>query len=581
MPALVPPYPPTAFVPLLSQDILAQESPVDVSAKLGGVRACPARLEVAIRKLERTFDRPFSLVCADTGELVRTSPAILHYDVYNHLSVLKEVAQRGTPEIIEEESPLALLAIPLDSLECGQDYVAVALFVTALVSCETEIAQAAKVFDMDASRALAAVRQIEVWPVRLLTQVAEISLENLTQDLAVSKMRNQRDEAIAHADDTYVELDLLHRITGQLHVAQNEATLWQDALRWLSDSIPAQCLAVVARQAENPGEYELQLGDSVDVLTYGECPIDLNSLIEFTHRLNPKISKRTMVLSRAETSLPTWYYPTVRELICVPLNQADRQQGWLLALNHRGSEQAELKEFGSVESQLLASAGTILSVHSSNLRRFSDQEQLFSSAVHALTSAIDAKDRYTSGHSDRVARVSVCLAEHLGLSKEEIETIYLGGLLHDIGKIGIDDQVLNKPGELTAEEFEHIKQHPQFGYDILKGVRQLDNILPLVLHHHESWDGMGYPHHLRGNEIPLLARIVAVADAYDAMGSDRPYRKGMPVEKLDAILRNGAGQQWDKNVVEAFFAVREEIREISATDPNNVLTGGLAPVSKS
>ncbi|HEX6962125.1 MAG TPA: HD-GYP domain-containing protein, partial [Lacipirellula sp.] len=163
-------------------------------------------------------------------------------------------------------------------------------------------------------------------------------------------------------------------------------------------------------------------------------------------------------------------------------------------------------------------------------------------------------------------RVAVCIGERMGLNKDQLDTIYLGGLLHDIGKIGIDDQVLNKPGALTPEEFEHIKKHPQLGYDILRGVRQLQKILPIVLHHHESWDGTGYPHGLKGESTPLLARIAAVADAFDAMSSDRPYRQGMPDEKLDAILRDGSGRQWDPAVVEAFFACRDTIRQASS-DP--------------
>jgi putative nucleotidyltransferase with HDIG domain len=162
-----------------------------------------------------------------------------------------------------------------------------------------------------------------------------------------------------------------------------------------------------------------------------------------------------------------------------------------------------------------------------------------------------------------VARVAVCLAEEMGLARDDLETIYLGGLLHDIGKIGIDDHVLNKAGALTPEEFEQIKKHPQLGYDILRGVRQLQKILPIVLHHHETWDGAGYPHGLKGDSTPLLARIAAVADAFDAMSSDRPYRRGMPDEKLDAILREGAGKQWDPDVIDAFFACRDKIRQAS------------------
>jgi HD-GYP domain-containing protein (c-di-GMP phosphodiesterase class II) len=155
------------------------------------------------------------------------------------------------------------------------------------------------------------------------------------------------------------------------------------------------------------------------------------------------------------------------------------------------------------------------------------------------------------------------IAKHLDLDQRSLNTIYLSGLLHDIGKIGINDDVLRKPGPLTPAEFEHIKMHPELGYKILVDLNELDEVLPVVLHHHENWDGKGYPRGLSGEQTPLLARIVAVADAFDAMGSDRPYREGMPDDKVDAILRAGAGKQWDAKVIEAFFAVREDIREIA------------------
>ena len=136
-----------------------------------------------------------------------------------------------------------------------------------------------------------------------------------------------------------------------------------------------------------------------------------------------------------------------------------------------------------------------------------------------------------------MANVAVQVGRELAFDKEQLNTLYLSGLLHDIGKIGIDDQVLNKPGTLTPDEFEHIKTHTVIGHRILKDLKQLDQLLPVVLHHHEQWDGGGYPHQLAGEEIPLMARIVAVADAFDAMSSDRPYRPGMSWEKIREIFK--------------------------------------------
>ena len=135
--------------------------------------------------------------------------------------------------------------------------------------------------------------------------------------------------------------------------------------------------------------------------------------------------------------------------------------------------------------------------------------------------------------------------------------------------------MLRKPGKLTDEEYEHIKKHVRIGHRILVDLKKLDDVLPVVLHHHESWDGDGYPGRLGGGAIPLSARIVAVADAFDAMGSDRPYRNGMPDEKIDEIFRSGAGSQWDPQVIDAFFRAREEIREImrGEEEPTKVHAG--------
>jgi putative nucleotidyltransferase with HDIG domain len=219
----------------------------------------------------------------------------------------------------------------------------------------------------------------------------------------------------------------------------------------------------------------------------------------------------------------------------------------------------------------MASVATILGIHCGNTAHYHEQSKFFSSVVRALTSAIDAKDPYTCGHSDRVARLSVCLARQMGISREDLNTIYLSGLLHDIGKIGIDDSVLRKPGALTPAEFEHIKSHPELGCRILDGVKQLDKVLPVVRHHHEAWNGCGYPAGLKAEETPLLARIVAVADSIDAMSSDRHYRKGMSDEKLDTILREGTGKQWDPRVIEAAFKVRDELRRIGKEERGQIL----------
>jgi HD-GYP domain-containing protein (c-di-GMP phosphodiesterase class II) len=190
------------------------------------------------------------------------------------------------------------------------------------------------------------------------------------------------------------------------------------------------------------------------------------------------------------------------------------------------------------------------------------RDMLFS-LVRCLTASLDARDPYTWGHSERVARIAVRLGEHLYLPEAARSELYLGGLLHDVGKIGVPDETLRKPGALTPEEMAVIQTHVLIGDAIVAHVRQLAHLRPLVRNHHERWDGKGYPDNLAGEAIPLPARILAVADSCDAMMSDRPYRKAMPRERIEKILIDGAGKQWDPVIVAAFLACKDDVFEIS------------------
>jgi putative two-component system response regulator len=179
----------------------------------------------------------------------------------------------------------------------------------------------------------------------------------------------------------------------------------------------------------------------------------------------------------------------------------------------------------------------------------------FFNAVTALAYALEAKDVYTSGHSQRVTEISEAIAKHMGLPKETIEKIRLAGLVHDIGKIGVRESVLNKPGSLSEAEFKHVRLHSQTGERILKPIVDDKEILKAVRHHHERYDGWGYPDGLQGERIPLLARIIAVADTFDAMTSERPYRKALTKEEACAEVERCRGTQFDPEAADAFLEV--------------------------
>jgi putative two-component system response regulator len=172
--------------------------------------------------------------------------------------------------------------------------------------------------------------------------------------------------------------------------------------------------------------------------------------------------------------------------------------------------------------------------------------------IFSLAAAVEAKDAYTERHTSRVAEAARHLGLRMGLPDEDLEALYRGGLIHDIGKIGVPDAVLLKPGPLNSSEMMLMRSHPEIGENILRPLRTGSDLLPIVRHHHEAFDGHGYPDGLRGTAIPLLARIVSVCDAFDALTSDRPYRARLGEHEAISILTGGAGRQWDPELVNLF-----------------------------
>ena len=188
-----------------------------------------------------------------------------------------------------------------------------------------------------------------------------------------------------------------------------------------------------------------------------------------------------------------------------------------------------------------------------NARLYESLKEAFIKTVYTLAETIEKRDPYTGGHTKRVSSYSIAIAETLGISAVDRERLELASVLHDIGKIGVSDNVLRKTSKLTDEEFDEIKLHPTCGQEILSYIEELKDIIPGVKSHHERIDGRGYPDGLKGQEIDLIARIIAVADSFDAMTSDRPYRKGLPLETALEELRKCSGSQFDTMVVEAFL----------------------------
>jgi HD-GYP domain-containing protein (c-di-GMP phosphodiesterase class II) len=214
-------------------------------------------------------------------------------------------------------------------------------------------------------------------------------------------------------------------------------------------------------------------------------------------------------------------------------------------------------ELGQLAGNFNVMAAEIEQYVSSLRQALRENEELLVDSIRALAAAIDAKNPYTRGHSERVSQYSVTLAKYLGLSPDEVKRVEISALLHDVGKIGIEDAILTKPGTLTDAEFDAMRDHPVKGAVIVSPIRHLRDILPGIKSHHENWNGEGYPDGLAGEDIPLVARIIAAADVFDAMTTTRPYQDAMTLEYVFKRMRELAGQRLDPKVVDAFFvAVR-------------------------
>jgi HD-GYP domain-containing protein (c-di-GMP phosphodiesterase class II) len=237
----------------------------------------------------------------------------------------------------------------------------------------------------------------------------------------------------------------------------------------------------------------------------------------------------------------------IRSVMCAPMRTTERVLGVLYVDSHSAHE------FTEAELELLAAIGNQAGVAVHRARLMDEMERLFLDVMKAIAATIDAKDGYTHRHSERVAAFGVRLARELGLDAEVRTIVELSGLLHDLGKIAVPDAILNKPGRLTDEEYKEVQQHPLHGVHILGHIQsaRITALLPGVQSHHERWDGTGYPEGLKGDGIPLLGRVLGVADFIDALSSDRTYRPGQPLDEVVRLVEEQSGRAFDPAVVAA------------------------------
>ena len=242
-----------------------------------------------------------------------------------------------------------------------------------------------------------------------------------------------------------------------------------------------------------------------------------------------------------------------RNIICVPVKVKERTIGVLEAINKKEGE-----DFNEEDLVFFTSLSDQVAIALDNARLYQELEEMFFQTAESLADAIEKRDPYTGGHTQRVTTYSLATAKYLSLKPEELKWLKISAVLHDIGKIGIDDQILRKTERLNSDEFSEIKRHVNIGAEIIDHVKQLRSIIPGVKYHHEMIDGTGYPEGLKGEKIPIIAKIVSVTDTFDAMTTDRPYRKALSKEMAINELRRCSGTQFDREVVEAFIKAFEK-----------------------
>lgn len=332
--------------------------------------------------------------------------------------------------------------------------------------------------------------------------------------------------------ESFDTIELLYSLGRSMRSPQEPMRFLELVVERLSATLPFDWMAIVL----DPALPSRALAGRV--LTRGDPPGDAACLLRETACLRERVDRFPSVIE-GDSDLSRGGQMLADSVTC-----KGEHAGFVLA----GGKHGEDPMVSSYDLQLVEATTGYVSAFVDTVALWEDQRALFVGTVKALTAAIDAKDRYTFGHSERVAWMGRALARDMGLSEADAERVHIAGLVHDVGKIGVPEAVLTKPGKLTDDEFAMIRMHPTIGNRILEGVPLLEDVLPGVLHHHERWDGRGYPYGLAGEDIPRIARVLAVADTFDAMSSNRSYRPALSRAAVLAEIGRSAGTQLDPDI---------------------------------
>ncbi len=420
---------------------------------------------------------------------------------------------------------------------------------------------------------------------RLQQQALPTREEMLRRALALRWMCEDLQTLAEHENDSagiscelseaYEELSFLYQLGRSMRIEETPSEFIDLTCSSLLDNLPYRFVAVRLIGALG------QSGQPIEELHVAGSPAcDREVLSQLTGRLVESLSERSFQVIMPQRQEAHGYLEPLGRLIMVhPLLVDGKLAGALVAADKTTDD----PDATTGEIKLVETSAGFLMIFLENAALYQDQQALFLGTLEALTASIDAKDAYTCGHSQRVAMLSRDIARAAGFDPETVERIHIAGVVHDVGKIGVREAVLCKCGRLTREEFEEIKKHPEIGARILRDLPQLQDVIPGVLYHHERIDGKGYPHGLSGYDIPVFARVIALADSFDAMSSTRTYRAALSRQEVLREIRNCAGTQFDPALVPYLLdmdlsAYDEAVRRHKAAGPSIVAaeSGGMA-----
>ena len=336
----------------------------------------------------------------------------------------------------------------------------------------------------------------------------------------------------------------------------------------LSEAIPSGLAAVISRAIGAEGCVILQRREHADGFEpagafWDEPSFDADQASAMLDNGNGRLFRETRTLTRTQLAEEGLVCDGLSSLLVVPLKLAEETTGVLAVFNKRVSDISPRTYLSDEDLRVLSTLSSEAAMTLENMRLLNNVRRLFGDSIRALAQAVDAKDPYTHGHSERVKNYAVAIAHELGFGPNECVLVDLAALLHDIGKIGIPETVLNKPGRLTEEEFVLIKSHPAKGAEIIQAVSELAPIVPSIRGHHERWDGRGYPDGIGGEEIPRIAQVIGVADAFDAMTYARVYRGALSFEEAAQEIVRFRGMQFAPAPADAFLAYLRKTRGIA------------------